>query len=148
MAAPMSLFYGEANRSSAIRIPAYAENAEEARVEYRLPDALCNPYLAMAAQLMAGLDGVKNKIDPTAEGYGPFDFNNYTLSAEEKAKIKTAPNSLEETLAALDKDRAFLTAGGVFPEEVIETWIKLKNAELAALKARPHPLEYEMYYDL
>jgi len=149
MAAPMSLFYGESNRSSAIRIPAYAENKAEARVEYRLPDALCNPYLAMAAQLMAGLDGVRNNIDPTTEGYGPFDFNNYTLSAEEKAKIKTAPVSLEETLDALEKDHAFLTAGGVFPEEVIETWIRLKRQnELAAMKARPHPLEYELYYDL
>ena len=103
----------------------------------------------MAAQLMAGLDGVRNKIDPTAEGYGPFDFNNYTLSAEEKAKIKTAPNSLDETLIALENDHAYLTAGGVFPEEVIETWIKLKRQnEIAAIKARPHPLEYELYYDL
>ena len=149
MAAPMSLFYGESNRSSAIRIPAYAENEIEARVEYRLPDALANPYLAMAAQLMAGLDGVRNKIDPTAEGYGPFDFNNYTLSAEEKAKIKTAPTSLDETLEALEKDHAYLTAGGVFPEEVIEAWIAIKREkEIAPLKARPHPLEYEMYYDL
>ncbi len=148
MAAPMSLFFGESNRSSAIRIPGYAETETDQRVEYRLPDALCNPYLAMAAQLMAGLDGVRNKIDPTKEGYGPFDFNNYTLAPEEKAKIKTAPTSLEGTLAALEADHAFLTAGGVFPEELITAWIGLKRNELGLVKSRPHPVEFEMYFDL
>jgi glutamine synthetase len=148
MAAPMSLFFGEANRSSAIRIPAYSENEEEQRVEYRLPDGLCNPYLTMAAQLMAGLDGVSSRIDPTAEGYGPYDFNNYTLPEEEKKKIKTAPGTFEETLAALEKDHDFLTAGGVFPEEVIEAWIALKRGEISAMKAKPHPAEFELYFDL
>lgn len=148
MAAPMSLFFSESNRSSAIRIPAYSENEAEQRIEYRLPDGLCNPYLAMAAQLMAGLDGIRTKIDPTAEGYGPFDVNNYTMSAEEKARIKTAPSSFEETLDALEKNHGFLAAGGVFPEEVIEAWIALKRGEISLIRSRPHPAEYELYYDL
>ncbi len=148
MAAPMNLFFGESNRSSSIRIPGYAENEFEQRVEYRLPDGICNPYLAMAAQLMAGLDGIRNKIDPTAEGYGPYDFNNYELPEEEKAKIKSTPSSVEETLAAIQKDNDFLTAGGVFPAEIIDTWVKLKRSELAMIKSRPHPVEFELYYDL
>ena len=148
MAAPMSLFFGESNRSSAIRIPSYSKNETDQRVEYRLPDGLCNPYLAIAAQLMAGLDGVLDKMDPTAEGYGPFDFNNYTLSDEEKAKIRTAPSSLEETLEALEKDSAFLTRGGVFPEEIVSAWTTLKRDELRIVKSRPHPAEFDLYYDL
>lgn len=149
MAAPMNLFFSESNRSAAVRIPGYAKNAEENRVEYRLPDALCNPYLAMAAQLMAGLDGIRKKIDPTKAGFGPFDVNNYILSDKEKAKMKSTPSSLEEALEALKADCAFLTHDGVFPQEVIDVWIdmKLKN-ECHLLHTRPHPLEYELYYDL
>lgn len=149
MAAPMSLFFSDSNRSSALRIPGYSKNEKEQRVEYRLPDGSCNPYLAMAAQLMAGLDGIRSKIDPTAEGYGPFDFNNYTLSPEERAKIPTTPTSLIGTLEHLDKDRAFLTHDEVFPDEVIDTWIKLKmDNEIGPLQMRPHPFEYELYFDL
>jgi len=149
MAAPMSLFFSESNRSSALRIPAYAKNETEERIENRLPDGICNPYIAMAAQLMAGLDGIRNGINPSEEGYGPFDFNNYTLDDEQKAKMSSTPTSLEETLEALKDDSSFLTHGGVFPEEVIETWIKLKlETEIAPLSRRPHPYEYELYYDL
>lgn len=149
MAAPMSLFFAASNRSSALRIPGYAQNETEQRVEYRLPDGLCNPYLAMAAQLMAGLDGIRNKIDPTAEGFGPFDINNYAQSDEERAKLHTAPTSLEQALAALEADSDYLTFNDVFPAEVLETWIRLKReTELAPLGFRPHPYEFELYFDL
>lgn len=148
LAAPMNLFFSEANRSSAVRIPAYDKSPEGLRVEYRLPDGLCNPYLACAAQLMAGLDGIRNKIDPSKAGYGPFDVNNYEMSKEERAKIKSGPVSLKESLAALDEDRGFLTQGGVFPDDVIDTWIELKLGELDELSRRPHPYEFELYYDL
>jgi glutamine synthetase len=147
LAAPMNLFFSESNRSAAVRIPAYSKNPTEQRVEYRLPDALCNPYLVMAAQLMAGLDGISKKTDPTKEGFGPFDVNNYELPPEERAKIKSGPTSLADALNALAKDSAFLTAGKVFPKEVIDTWINLKMTELNEVKKRPHPYEYELYYD-
>ena len=148
LAAPMNLFFSESNRSSAVRIPAYDKTPEGERVEYRLPDGLCNPYLTMAAQLMAGLDGIINKIDPRTEGYGPFDVNNYELPPEERAKIKSGPTSLEQALDALAADHEFLTAGGVFPEEVIQVWINLKLRELDELSKRPHPYEFELYYDM
>lgn len=147
LAAPMNLFFSAANRSAAVRIPGYSINETEQRVEYRLPDALANPYLVMAAQLMAGLDGIKNKIDPTAQGFGPYDFNNYELPPEERAKIKSAPTSLEKSLDALAGDGAFLTAAGVFPDDVSAAWINLKLTELDDLARRPHPYEFELYFD-
>ena len=148
LAAPMNLFFSESNRSSAVRIPAYDESPEGERVEYRLPDATANPYLIIAAQLLAGLDGIKNKIHPTPEGFGPFDVNNYELSDEERGKIKSAPTSLEESLCALGDDREFLTDNDVFPNEVIDTWVNLKMQELDELDRHPHPYEFELYFDL
>lgn len=147
LAAPMNLFYAEANRSSAVRIPGYSKNPEEARVEYRLPDALCNPYIAIAVQLLAGLDGISKKTDPTKEGFGPFDVNNYELPPEERAKIKSAPTSLEAAVEALAKDSSFLTANKIFPKQIIDAWIELKLAEINEIKKRPHPYEFELYYD-
>lgn len=147
LAAPMNLFFSESNRSSAVRIPGYAKTPTASRVEYRLPDATCNPYLAIAAQLMAGLDGVRNKIDPTKEGFGPFDVNNYTLSDAERAKIKSGPTSLDAAIAALRRDSAFLTAGKVFTQEILDTWVSLKMIEMDEQRKRPHPYEFELYYD-
>jgi len=147
LAAPMNLFFSEANRTAAVRIPAYDETPEGERIEYRLPDALCNPYLAIAAQLLAGVDGIKKKMDPTKLGYGPLDVNNYELSPEERAKIKSGPTSLLEALNALKRDHAFLTAGRVFPKDLIATWIDLKMQELDDIAKLPHPREFELYYD-
>jgi len=146
--APVTIGYATANRSAVIRIPAYAKAPETKRFELRNPDATCNPYYAYAAILMAGIDGVKNKIDPKANGWGPYDFNLYNLSDEEKKKIKGLPRTLDEALDALENDHEYLTAGGVFPEELIKIWIKRKRAESAKINNIPHPAEFERYYDL
>jgi len=148
LAAPVKLFFGLSNRSSAVRIPAYALNEREARVEFRMPDATANPYLIIAAQLMAGLDGVKNKMDPTAKGYGPLDVNVYAMPEEEQAKLKSVPTSFAHALLALDQDRSFLTEGGVFPDELVDAFLQLKRGEMDAVHVRPHPYEYELYFDL
>jgi glutamine synthetase len=146
--APVSICFATSNRSAVIRIPAYAKTPESKRFEFRSSDATCNPYLGFAAMLMAGLDGIHQKIDPVAEGYGPYDVNLYTLSPEEQAKIKSLPKSLDEALDALEKDHDFLLAGGVFPARLIEIWIKAKRAEAAKVNSIPHPMEFELYYDL
>ena len=146
--APVTIGYATANRSAVIRIPAYAKAPETKRFELRNPDATCNPYYAYAAILMAGIDGVKNKIDPKANGWGPYDFNLYNLSDEEKKKSKGLPRTLDEALDALENDHEYLTAGGVFPEELIKIWIKRKRAESAKINNIPHPAEFERYYDL
>lgn len=146
--APVTIGYATANRSSVIRIPAYAKSPENKRFEIRNPDATCNPYYAYAAILMAGLDGVQNKIDPSTQGWGPFDFNLYDLSDEEKAKIKSLPKNLDEALDALEKDYEYLTRGGVFPERLIKLWIKKKRAESEQFNKYPHPAEFANYYDL
>ena len=146
--APVTIGYATANRSSVIRIPAYAKDPDKKRFELRSPDGTCNPYYAYSAILMAGIDGLKNKIDPHKEGYGPYDFNLYTLSDEEKEKIRALPQSLDEALDALAADNAFLTAGGVFPEKLIEIWIRNKRRESARYNQLPQPVEFEMYYDL
>ncbi len=149
LAAPVKLFFGISNRSSALRIPGYARNEREARVEYRMPDATANPYLIIAAQLMAGLDGIDQKMDPTAMGYGPFDVNVYALSEEEQSKLEEVPCRFEHALDALDTDRAFLTREGVFADELIDAYLALKRTqELDAVHIRPHPYEYELYFDL
>ena len=137
-----------ANRSAVVRIPAYAKSPKAKRFELRNPDATCNPYYAYAAILMAGLDGIANKIDPHAMGWGPFDFNLFDLSDEEKAKIKGLPKSLEEALDALESDHEFLTRGGVFPERLIKIWIQRKRKEAEAVSRVPHPAEFQKYYDL
>ncbi len=146
--APVTVGYATSNRSAVIRIPAYAKTPNERRFELRNPDATCNPYFCYAAILMAGLDGIKNKIDPHANGWGPYDVNLYNLPEEEKAKLKGLPTCLEEALDALEADNDYLTAGGVFPIELINNFIKTKRAECSQISAIPHPVEFEKYYNL
>ena len=146
--APVTVGYATSNRSAVIRIPAYAKSPKLRRFELRNPDATCNPYFCYAALLMAGLDGVKNKIDPHANGWGPYDVNLYNLPEEEKAKLKGLPTSLGEALDALEADHDYLTAGGVFPEELIKNFIKTKRAEVREMAAIPHPAEFERYYNM
>ena len=146
--APVTVGYAMANRSAVVRIPAYAKAPRNKRFELRNPDATCNPYYAFAAILMAGLDGIKNRIDPHEKGWGPYDFNLFELPEEEKAKIDSLPTSLGEALDALEKDHDYLTAGGVFPERLIEIWIEKKRAELEQINRVPTPVEFTLYYDL
>ncbi len=146
--APVTVGYATSNRSAVIRIPAYAKSPDKRRFELRNPDATCNPYFAYAAILMAGLDGIKNKIDPHKEGWGPYDVNLYHLSDEEKAKLKHLPASLDEALNALEKDNDYLTAGGVFPIELINNFIANKRKEVSEMNKIPHPAEFEKYYNL
>ena len=146
--APVTVGYATSNRSAVIRIPAYAKSPDKRRFELRNPDATCNPYFAYAAILMAGLDGVKNRIDPHENGWGPYDFNLYHLSDAEKAKLQGLPVSLEDALDCLEKDNAYLTEGGVFPAELISNFIKMKRAECRQLAAIPNPAEFEKYYNL
>ena len=146
--APVTIGYAPANRSSIIRIPAYAKTPAQKRFELRNPDALCNPYYAYAAILMAGLDGILNKIDPHANGWGPYDFNLFALSDEDKKRIQGLPKSLGEALDALEADHAYLTAGGVFPEELIHNWIRIKRAEEEEISRIPTPAEFQRYYAL
>ena len=146
--APVTVGYATSNRSAVIRIPAYAKTPNKRRFELRNPDATCNPYFCYAAILMAGLDGIKNKIDPHANGWGPYDMNLYHLSDEEKAKLRHLPTSLEEALDALEADHDYLTAGGVFPEELLKNFISTKRAECRQMAAIPHPAEFEKYYNL
>ena len=146
--APVTVGYATSNRSAVIRIPAYAKQPTERRFEIRNPDATCNPYFCYAALLMAGLDGIKNKIDPHANGWGPYDMNLYNLPEEEKAKLKGLPTSLEAALDALEADYDYLTEGGVFPEELIKNFIKRKRAECSEISKIPHPVEFEKYYNL
>jgi glutamine synthetase len=147
--APVKLFFGLANRSAAIRIPKYATSFEEKRIEFRTGDGTCNYYFAMSALLMAGLDGIKNKIMPTPEnGYGPFDDNVFKWSDEEQAKLHSIPTSLEEALEALMEDHEYLLAGDVFNEELINSFIDEKMKEVVAVRNRPHPFEMNLYYAL
>ncbi len=146
--APVTVGYATSNRSAVIRIPAYAKSPDKRRFELRNPDATCNPYFCYAAILMAGLDGIKNKIDPHANGWGPYDMNLYHLPEEEKAKLQGLPTSLDAALDALEKDHDYLTAGGVFPEELLRNLIKSKREECRRLAAIPHPAEFEQYYNL
>lgn len=146
--APVTVGYATSNRSAVIRIPAYAKTPNLRRFEIRNPDATCNPYFCYAALLMAGLDGIKNQIDPKAAGWGPYDFNLYHLSDEEKAKLTQLPTRLEDALDALEADHDFLTEGGVFPEELISNFIALKRKECAELSKIPHPAEFDKYFNL
>ena len=146
--APVTIGYATSNRSSVIRIPAYAKAPDKKRFELRSPDGTCNPYYAYSAILMAGIDGIQNKIDPHKAGYGPYDFNLYNLSKKEQARIKFLPQSLDEALDALADDNDFLTRGGVFPRHLIDIWIENKRKESSHYKQLPHPAEFEMYFDL
>jgi glutamine synthetase len=122
----------------------YSSNPKAKRIEFRCPDPTCNPYLAFSAMMMAGIDGIQNKIDPGE----PLDKNLYDLEPEDLAKIPKTPGSLGEALDALEKDHEFLLKGDVFTEDVIETWIEYKRKnEIDAVNMRPHPYEFVMYYD-
>ncbi|MGC8830936.1 MAG: type I glutamate--ammonia ligase, partial [Verrucomicrobiia bacterium] len=140
--APVNLAYSSRNRSAAIRIPTYSENPKTKRIEYRPPDPSANPYLCFAALLMAGLDGVVNRIDPGE----PVDKNLYELPPEELAKVPQVPSSLGEALDCLERDHEFLLKGDVFTRDFLETWISHKRKEFDALRLRPHPYEFFLYY--
>ncbi|MFL6352072.1 MAG: type I glutamate--ammonia ligase [Bryobacteraceae bacterium] len=143
--APVNLAYSRRNRSAAVRIPMYSNSPKAKRVEFRPPDAASNPYLAFAAMTMAGLDGVVNKIDPGE----PLDKDIYDLSPEEMRNVPSMPASLDEALTCLEEDHAFLTKGDVFSEELIETFVSYKRrAEAEAVRLRPHPYEFALYYDI
>ncbi|MBN2492999.1 MAG: type I glutamate--ammonia ligase [Deltaproteobacteria bacterium] len=146
--APTRMFFGLANRSAAVRIPKQARTAAEKRFEFRPPDATCNPYLAMSAMLLAGLDGIRKEIDPTEAGFGPFDFNVFELPVEERDKIGSLPASLEQALDALRADSDFLLPGKVFPSDFTDVWVDLKmRHEVLPMRTRTHPYEVELYYD-
>ncbi|ERN42506.1 glutamine synthetase, type I [Rubidibacter lacunae KORDI 51-2] len=142
--APVNLAYSQGNRSASIRVPITGMNPKAKRIEFRCPDATCNPYLAFAAMLCAGLDGIMNQIDPGSS----LDVDIYDLSPEELSKIPSTPGSLEKALEALESDREFLTTSGVFSEDFIDNWIgyKLDN-EVNPMRLRPHPYEFALYYD-
>ncbi len=143
--APVNLAYSSRNRSAGIRIPMYVPNPKAKRIEVRFPDPATNPYYAFAAMLMAGLDGIENKIDPGA----PMDKDLYDLEPHEAAKVKKMPGSLDESLRNLEKDHAFLLKGNVFTQDVIDTWIAYKREkEVDAVRIRPHPYEFFLYYDV
>ncbi len=143
--APVNLAYSQGNRSASIRIPLSGTNPKAKRLEFRCPDATSNPYLAFAAMLCAGIDGIKNKIDPGQ----PLDKNIYELSPEELAKVPSTPGSLELALEALENDHTFLTESGVFTEDLIQTWISYKlDNEVNPMRLRPHPYEFSLYYDV
>lgn len=143
--APVNLAYSQRNRSAAVRIPVYTENPKTKRIEFRPPDNSCNPYLAFAAMLMAGIDGIQNKIDPGE----PLDKNTYELTAEEAAQVPTVPGSLEEAIAALEEDHKFLLKGNVFTQDVIDVWIEYKREkEIDSVRLRPHPYEFYLYFDI
>jgi glutamine synthetase len=148
LAAPVHLFFAVANRTAAVRIPAYGMSPTSQRVEYRVADAIGNPYLTLAGITAAMADGIEQRIAPEEHGFGPFDVNVYTLPDEEKAKMKQAPTSLEEALQALAADNEFLVGGGVFDRGFVESWIDLKmKHEVGPMASRPHPYEFALYYE-
>jgi glutamine synthetase len=143
--APVNLVYSSRNRSAAIRIPQYSQKPAAKRLEFRCPDPSCNPYLAFSAMLMAGLDGIQNRIEPPT----PVDKDIYDLPPEELKNLPSVPASLEAALAALEGDHDFLLAGGVFSEGLIETWVDYKRVrEIDAIRLRPHPYEFYLFYDV
>src|SRR5213594_3417212 len=143
--APINLVYSARNRSACVRIPMYSSSEKAKRLEFRTPDPSCNPYFAFPAMLMAGLDGVRNKIEPPK----PIDKNLYELEPEEAAKVKSMPGSLDQALDALEKDHEFLLRGDVFTKDVIETWLEYKRKkEVDAMRLRPHPHEFALYFDI
>jgi glutamine synthetase len=150
--APVNVAFSKGNRSAAVRIPIFFSGprfAKAKRIEFRPPDPCANPYLAFSAMLMAGLDGIRRKIDPVKAGFGPLDKNIYELPAREARKIKSVPGSLEESLAALERDHAYLLEGGVFSRDLLDTWLSYKRSrELQEVRIRPHPYEFYLYHDL
>ena len=143
--APINLVYSARNRSACVRIPMYSQSEKAKRLEFRTPDPSCNPYFAFPAMLMAGLDGVKNKLEPPK----PIDKDLYELPPAEAAKVKSMPGSLDQALDALEKDHDFLLKGDVFTKDVIETWLEYKRKkEVDAIRLRPHPYEFALYFDI
>jgi glutamine synthetase len=142
--APVNLAYSARNRSAAIRIPTYSANPKSKRIEFRTPDSAANPYLAFAALLLAGLDGIQSRIDPG----DPLDKNLYDLPPEELANVPSVPDSLSGAIAALENDHDFLLKGDVFNSDFIANWLEMKQKEYDALRLRPHPYEFSMYYDV
>ena len=143
--APVNLVYSQRNRSAACRIPLGQRSPKAKRVEFRCPDNTSNPYLAFAAMLLAGLDGINNRIEPPA----PMDKDLYDLPPEELAQVPQVPGSLEQALDALEADNDFLRAGGVFTDDLLDTWVSYKRTrEVDALRLRPHPYEFTLYYDI
>jgi glutamine synthetase len=143
--APVNLVYSQRNRSAACRIPLYSKSPKAKRVEFRCPDPSCNPYLAFAAMVMAGLDGVRNRIEPP----DPVDKDLYDLPPEELGKVPQVPGSLDAALDALESDNDFMRAGGVFTDDLIETWVEYKRLrEIDEVRLRPHPWEFMLYYDI
>jgi glutamine synthetase len=142
--APVNLVYSLRNRSAAVRIPMYSENPKSKRIEFRPPDPMCNPYLSFSALLMAGIDGVKKKIDPGK----PFEGNTYELEGKAAKKLPTVPGSLEQAIDALEADHKFLLEGGVFTQDVIDVWMEYKRAEMDGVRLRPHPWEFHLYFDM
>ena len=143
--APVNLAYSQRNRSASVRIPMYSASPKAKRIEFRCPDASSNPYLAFSAMLMAGLDGVQNRIDPG----DPLDKDIYDLSPEELKDVPSTPESLGAALKALEEDHEFLTKGDVFTEDVIQTWINYKiSKEIKPMALQPHPYEFALYYDV
>jgi glutamine synthetase len=143
--APVNLAYSSRNRSAAVRIPMYSPSPKAKRIEVRFPDPACNAYLAFAAMLMAGLDGIENRLDPGE----PLDKDIYALSPAELSKVPSVPGSLEGALNALENDHEFLTKGDVFTQDVIETWLEYKRGkEIDPVRLRPHPYEFKLYFDI
>ncbi|MCG6566086.1 type I glutamate--ammonia ligase [Tessaracoccus sp. ZS01] len=142
--APVNLVYSQRNRSACIRIPITGSNPKAKRIEFRCPDPSSNPYLAFAAMLLAGVDGIQNRIEPLA----PIDKDLYELPPDEHDQVPTVPGSLGAVLEELEADHEFLYAGDVFTPDLIETWVELKRAEIQAIAMRPHPHEFELYYAL
>ena len=143
--APVNLVYSQRNRSAAVRIPVTGTSPKAKRLEYRVPDPSSNPYLAFSAMLMAGVDGIRNKIEPAE----PIDKDLYELPPEEHANIATVPSSLDEALEALEADTDYLLEGGVFTPDLVETWIDFKRTnEIDPIRLRPHPHEFELYFDI
>ena len=143
--APVNLVYSQRNRSAAVRIPVTGTSPKAKRIEFRVPDPSSNPYLAFSAMLMAGVDGIRNKIEPPE----PVDKDLYELPPEEHAGIATVPSSLPEALDALEADHAYLLEGDVFTEDLIATWVDYKRKnEVDPIRFRPHPHEFEMYFDI
>jgi glutamine synthetase len=144
--APVAITFGKGNRASAVRIPSYVRNPDETRIEYRPPDATMNPYFGMIAILLAGIDGIVNKIDPVNEGFGPYDKN--FLEDDSVDKIHFLPRNLAEAIDALEADSDFLKRGNIFSDELLEQWVKVKREEIHSIGTMPHPFEYKMYFSL
>ena len=143
--APVNLAYSSRNRSAAVRIPMYSASPKAKRMEFRSPDTSSNPYLAFAAMLMAGIDGIQNKIDPGQ----PLDKDIYSMSPQELKEVPSVPGSLAASLDALEADHEFLLTGDVFTQDAIEMWLSYKREnEVDVIAQRPHPMEFELYYDI